>query len=157
MNASGATYRIGPSDFFSPSDLAADADTLDRQMKAFDLAIDGNDAIPQSLWEAWLAFYAEWTGFKHDNFGGFFTNLATAANDSNRDALIAYERRFESIAADIRPYGGQLPEVARVRPSTGSGDSVSKHLEGLGLPSLPTLAALGGVIVAAIVLWKVLK
>jgi hypothetical protein len=154
-----ATYRVGPSDFFTPGDLASDADKLDSQIKAFDIAIDGNYQIPNDLWDSWMGFYAEWKGFFSETFkgNGFLGNLGVALNDSNRDELIAFERRFESFADAMAPFGGKLPDGARTRPSTGSGDSFSKHLEGLGLPSLPTLAAVGAVIVAGVVVWKVFK
>jgi len=102
------TYRIGTGDVFLPSDLAADADTLDAQVNALDGAMDGNEAMPESWFDSWNAFVVQWRKFKKDHFGGFLSNLATAFNDDNRDQLVSFERSFQTWADQAAGYGIQI-------------------------------------------------
>lgn len=104
-----ATYRIGPSDTFLPGDLEADADTLNTQVNELDDSIDGNNAIPQTEWDGWQLFLSSWKKFYSSSFGGFFTNLATALNDANRDQLIQFETEFSNWASQLGSYGGSVP------------------------------------------------
>jgi len=155
MSAAG-TYRVGRSDFFTPGDLQADADTLDRQVRALDATTDGNMAIPKSLWDSWFAFAGEWDDFYKQHFAdnGFFGQLATAFNDSNRDALVSMETRFESYADQLAKYGAALPDGARTGPSSGSGDSLDNQIKSLGLPSLTTIGLVVGIAAGGYFLWK---
>lgn len=150
------TYRVGPSDFFTPDDLATDAKTLDAQIKALDSLLENNTA-PTEWFDAWNVFYAKWWAFWKDHFGGWFSNFVTAFNDSNRDELVSFEQQFETWATQAAGYGAQLQDGSRVGPRTKSGDSLDNHLAGLGLPSLNTLALCAGVLVGGIVLWKAVK
>lgn len=151
------TYRVGPSDFFTPDDLATDAKTLDAQIKALDALLQDAPAAPEAWFDSWNVFYAKWWAFFKDHFGGWFNNFVTAFNDSNRDELVSFEQQFETWASQAAGYGAQLQDGARVGPRTKSGDSLDNHLAGLGLPSLNTLALVVGVVAGAVVLWKAVK
>jgi hypothetical protein len=127
-------YRIGPSDFFTPGDLAADARTLNDQINN----LDGQnwDAPSQSLFSAFQSFLSEWRSFYSSNFGGFFTNLATALNDSNRDQLIQFENRYTSFVNQYRlESGNNIPDV--VAPSTGAQDTIGAQLLNQLQPLIP--------------------
>jgi hypothetical protein len=155
----GAVYRVGRSDFFTPGDLAADADTVDAQVTALDVSLDGNEQAPQDWWDNWNAFVADWRGFYSKNFkgNGFFGNLVEALNDSNRDQLVAYETRLDTWASQAAGYGAGLPDGARTSVSSGSGDSLNNHLSNLGLPSVGGLTVLVVVGVIAIFAWRFVK
>lgn len=153
-----ATYRIGPSDFFTPGDLAADADTLNGQVTALDQQVEGNDQIDQSAMDQWTAWLAEWKAFYADKFGGFFSDLITALNDANRDQLIQYETTFGNYAAQFASAGASVAGGV-VAPSTGSkdtiGDQVAQQVKdapsGL-LPSSTTIVVV--LVLVLLILWK---
>lgn len=153
-----ATYRVGRSDVFLPGDLAADADTVKAQAEAFDNAMDGNTASPESWFDAWNLWLSQWRAFYKSNFsGGFISQIATALNDSNRDELVRYEDQLESWISDGAQYGITLPTGGRVTPSTGSGDSIGNQLKAIGLPDLNTLALIVTVVGGAYAFWKFSK
>lgn len=156
-----ATYRIGPSDFFTPGDLKADAETLNRQVDETDVQVEGNEAIDVDLGDQWTAFHQAWKKFYNDNFGGFFTNLFTALNDANRDQLIQFEATFGNFAqqlAGVAQFGGGV-----VNPSTGSKDDLADQLAhqlgadnpngpGSGLATKAIIIV--ALIVVALLIWK---
>lgn len=152
-----AVYRVGRSDFFSPGDLQADAETLNRQILTTDNLLEDDHAVPTAEFDAWNGFYAEWLHFFKDHFVGYFDTLLSSLNDSNRDQLVAMEERFEAFMTTFEGYGFGLPEGSRTKPSSGSGDSLDNHIKGLGLPSLGTVGIVAGIIVSGIVIWKVVK
>lgn len=122
-----ATYRIGPSDFFTPGDLKADAETLNGQVDEVDSQVEGNEGIDQSLVDQWTAFHQSWKAFYSSNFGGFFTNLFTALNDANRDQLIQYESTFGNFAGQLAQQGATLAGGI-VAPSSGAKDDLADQL-----------------------------
>jgi len=135
-----ATYRIGPSDFFTPGDLAADARTLNGQINALD---DANwDSIPDDLFQAWNGFLSEWRTFYSASFGGFFTNLSTALNDGNRDQLIQFETRFATFAAQYQGASGKALPGGVVNVSTGAKDNFGSQLLNQLQPLIPNFDAL---------------
>lgn len=140
-------YRIGPSDLFTPGDLAADARVLNDQINNLD---DQNwDAISEATFEAWLSFVSEWRGFYSSHFGGFFTNLTTAINDSNRDQLIQFENRFAGFATQYKvESGNNVPDV--VAPSTGAQDTLGAHIMDQLQPLIPQFNIKSVLIVAGI-------
>lgn len=155
-----ATYRIGPSDFFTPGDLKADADTLNGQINALDAQIEGSDSIDQGTIDQWRAWLSSWQDFYGGEFGGFFRNLFTALNDSNRDQLIQFESTFANFASEFATAGAHVAGGV-VAPSSGSKDTIGDQLaeqvkdapSGL-LPS-GTKIIIALVVVAVIVfLWK---
>lgn len=153
--AAAGTYRVGRSDFFTPGDLKADADALNAQVHALDDALQAPSSAPDSWFDSWNGWYAGWWSFYKSTFeGGYLSNLAAALNDSNRDELVSHEQQFETWAKQAADYGVQLPDGGRTAPSSGSGDSLSNHLAGLGLPSLQTIGILIGIAVGVYFLWK---
>lgn len=128
MAAAAATYRIGPSDFFTPGDLKADADTLNGQVEDLDNQIEGNESVDSTEVEQWVAFQGRWGAFYTSNFGGFFSSLLTSLNDANRDQLIQYEKDFGNFAAAFAPSGVALAG-GLVQPSTGSKDTIGDQLK----------------------------
>lgn len=122
-------YRIGPSDFFTPGDLEADAKVLDGQMQALDAVVSANSAIPASWLASWKSFKTAWDAFNGDHFSGWFSSFGSALNDSNRDELIRYEDQFEQWLSDAGGYASSLPAGSVTVPSTGSGDTLSKQLD----------------------------
>ncbi len=155
------TYRIGPSDFFTPGDLAADAQTLDGQVDELDTQVEGNTNVDQTLQDQWTAFHTEWKAFYADNFGGFFTNLFTALNDANRDQLIQEETKFSNFAAQFAQAGVASIAGGVVAPSAGSGDTIgaqtAAQLKGLPTPSTSTIVIVVVAIVVLVIVWKVVK
>lgn len=142
-----ATYRIGPGDFFTPGDLAADADTLDGQVNALDAALDGNEQAPQAWFDQWNAFVTQWRRFKSATFGGFFANFLTALNDDNRDQLVSFERQFQTWADQASGYGVTIGGgvIQEAQPPTNN-----------LLPSLPSSGTVI-VVLVLLVLLMVLK
>jgi hypothetical protein len=149
-----ATYRIGPSDFFTPDDLASDARTLNGQVNSLDNA--NWDNAPGDLLDAWDSFLAEWRGFYTSSFGGFFTNLATALNDANRDQLIQYEIRFATFAEQYQAATSKALPGGVVQASTGAKDNIGSHILNQLQPLIPSIDALyivGGLAIAAALLY----
>jgi len=146
-----ATYRIGPSDFFTPGDLSADADTLNGQVEELDSQLDDGEPSPEFV-DQWTHFETAWRAFYSDHFGGFFSSLFTAFNDANRDDLIRYENQFADFQRSAKAFGAEL--VAPVGPSSGSGDTIGRQLEAQGLPSTTTLVVLAAAVVAVLIAWK---
>jgi hypothetical protein len=153
------TYRIGPSDFFTPGDLKADADTLNGQVDELDAQIEGNDAIDQTLVDQWTAFHQTWKAWYASQFGGFFTNLVTALNDANRDQLIQYEKTFANFAQQLQQQNNLQLAGGVIQPSSGSGDTigaqVSQQLGGADVSGLATKVIVVAVLlVVALFIWK---
>jgi hypothetical protein len=148
-----ASYRIGPSDFFTPGDLKADADTLDGQVDALDGGLRSANASGD-FFDSWEAWRSGWKSYYSNNFGGFFQNLWTALNDSNRDALISYEQQFASWRDQARAAGAQL-YGADINVSTGSGDSIGKQISNSGLPGIGIEIIVG--LIIAVIAFEVLK
>jgi hypothetical protein len=146
-----ATYRIGPSDFFTPGDLSADADTLNGQVEELDAQLDEGDP-PVEFQDQWTHYQTSWATFYKAHFGGFFSSLFTALNDANRDDLIRYETQFGDFQRQAKAYGAEL--VAPVGPSSGSGDTIGRQLEAQGLPSTTTLVVLAAAVIAVLIAWK---
>lgn len=152
------TYRIGPSDFFTPGDLKADADTLNTQVGQVDAQVEGNEAIDSTFVDQWTAFHQAWSQFYSSQFGGFFTNLLTALNDSNRDQLIQYEKTFANFAQQLQQQGQAQIAGGVVEPSSGSGDTLSAQLnqqlggEASGLATKVIVVA--ALLVVALFIWK---
>lgn len=148
-----ATYRIGPSDFFTPGDLQADADTVQGQIDALDAELLGNFATPLDFSDQWSHFENDWKNFYTDHFGGFFSNLFSALNDSNRDDLVRYENQLAAFQTQAAGFGAKL--IAPVAPSTGSQDTLGAQLKAQGiLPSTTGLILLAVAAIALIVVWK---
>jgi len=145
-----ATYRIGPSDFFTPGDLQADAATLDAQVTTLDAEIEGSEAASPAFVDQWNVWTQQWKAFRDEHFDGWFSSLFSALNDSNRDDLIRFEMQFSSFAKRAASFGADV--VAPVDPSTGSKDTLGHHIgdQAAGLPSIST-GAIVTVAVAAIV------
>lgn len=142
------TYRIGPGDFFTGGDLAADADTLDAQVNALDAAMDGNEQMPQTWFDQWNVFVTRWRAFKNDKFGGFFSNFVAALNDDNRDELVSYERQFQTWASQASGYGISVAGgvIEEAQPP-------ENHI----LPKLPSAGVVITVLVLVVVAAVVLK
>lgn len=123
-----ATYRIGPSDFFTGGDLAADADTLDQQASDLDAQVEGNEQVDQNLHDQWGAWLTSWRSFKSDHFGGFFSNLLSALNDGNRDQLIQFEKTFANFAQQFQSTAQVNLAGGIIQASSGSGDTIGAQL-----------------------------
>jgi hypothetical protein len=154
VTVAAATYRIGPSDFFTPGDLQADADTLDGQIATLDTALDGNEAAPQDWWDAFQAWRAAWKKFYSSTFGGFFGTLFASFNDANRDQLISFENQFVEWVHQAAAYGAAMPGTT-IEPSQGSHDTLGDHIanqaKNLGLPSATSIVIVALVLIA--LLW----
>ena len=137
--ATAATYRISSGDFFTPGDLAADAQTLDAQVKLTDLG------TPE-----WAAFAAQWDAFYADHFGGFLSTFFTAFNDGNRDQLVQFEARYSALAAAA---GVSRATDVQVKPDVSALDQLKGQLLGSGpLVSWSTALVVVAVIVAIVAL-----
>lgn len=147
-----ATYRIGPSDFFTPGDLSADADTVEGQVSALDRQIEGNEGAGVEFSDQWTAFVTSWRAFYSAHFGGFFSNLFSALNDSNRDDLIRFENQLGAFEARAQSFGASL--IAPVDPSTGSKDTLGAQLGAQGLPGLSSIVLVAAAVVVVLLVWK---
>jgi hypothetical protein len=153
------TYRIGPSDFFTPGDLRADADTLNAQVGRVDAQVTGNEYVSPDFLDGWTAFIARWKAFYEDHWGGFFSSWLSAVNDSNRDQLIAFERDFGAWASRAASEGARIVDPIYA-PSTGAGDTLGKHVDDQlkDLPSPGGLFSSAAILVVVLVLgyfaWK---
>ncbi len=148
-----ATYRIGPSDFFTPGDLTADANTVQAQVDVLNLLLNGNESVPSDFTDQWQAFESHWTGFFADHFGGFFSTWFSAFNDSNRDELISFENQLQSFQSQAKGFGADI--IDEVEPSSGSGDTLGKQLgaQFAGFPT-GTLVTFAVVAIVAFIVWK---
>ena len=157
MSGIAPSYRIGPSDTFLPSDLAADAATLNGQMNALD-KLDWEKSSDE-FFAAWNAFLQEWRGFYSSHFGGFFTNLETAVNDSNRDQLIQFETRFGGFAAQYKQETGADVPGGVIAPSQGAQDTLGAQLRNQLQPLIPSIdwkwVAVAGAAAIVAVAWVV--
>lgn len=125
-----SSYRIGPSDFFTPGDLLADAATLNDQVNRLN---DQNwDKPSEGLYDAFQAFLSEWRRFYSSM--GFWSAL----NNGNRDELIQMETRFGVFVAKYQEESGmQIPDV--VAPSTGTKDGLGDQLRNQLQPLIPSV------------------
>ncbi len=146
-----ATYRIGPSDFFLPGDLSADADTVNGQVAELDGQLAALNASPD-FEDQWTHFETSWKGFYSDHFGGYVSTFLSAFNDSNRDDLIRYETQLADFQARAKQIGADL--IAPVGPSSGAGDTIGKQLGAQGLPSTTGLIVLAVAVIAVLIVWK---
>ena len=142
-----AAYRIGPSDFFTPSDLLADANTLNNQVNRLN---DQDWTKPsQALFDAFQNYLSEWRRFYSGM--GFFSAL----NNSNRDQLIQMEQRFEAFAENYQSEAGvTVPDIVNV--STGSKDGLGDHIKNQLQPLLPSVNivyVIAAILVAGVVLY----
>jgi hypothetical protein len=149
------SYRIGPSDFFTPGDLQADSRTLNDAVNRLD---DSDWTKPsQALFDAWTSFIPEWRGFYTGNFLGWTDAFLASLNDSTRDQLIQFETRFLDFVAQYQQQTGiALPDV--VQPSTGAKDTLADHLKNQLGPLVPSLDSgklllVVGLVVAGVVVY----
>lgn len=151
-----ATYRIGPSDFFTPGDLQADAGTVQSQVDILDAQIEEHG--DPSLVEQWTSFHHDWTAFYEDHFDTWIESFASAWNDANRDALIRYENQLASFQTRAAAAGAET--IAPVGPSSGSKDTLGAQLgeqaKGAGafLPSLSSLVVVAVAVIAVVLIWR---
>ncbi len=118
-----ATYRIGPNDYFTPSDLQADADTLASQVAALD-AVWSN--VPggklNDVDDSWIVFTSQWNAFYRNVFGGgSIGDFLAALNNSNRDQLIQFEQRFDRLRLLMRDQGIFTEVADSVKPKDPGG------------------------------------
>lgn len=138
-----ATYETGF--FSSPADLLTAARETNAQIAAIDSAIDGNETIPQSWWDAFEAFRSQWLSFYSDRFGGaglsqggggsaWATSAAWFTTDLAAQ-LESYQAQVPTWADQARGYGAKVPG-ATLNPATGP------DLGKLGLPSGSTVTVI---------------
>jgi hypothetical protein len=151
-DVAAATYRIGPSDFFTSGDLEADASTLNDQVTVLAAELEGNTSVPGDFLDAWHLFHLQWGKFYEDKFQAWDTFLV-AFNDSNRDGLISFERQLAGWQQQAAAYDVAAPGPT-IAPSTGSGDSIKNHLDGLPIPSTSSIVIIVVVAAVVLVIWK---
>lgn len=149
------SYRIGPSDFFTSGDLEADAGTLNTQIGV----LDGLswDRVSEGLWDQWIAFLGQWKGWHKSTFVDAW--FGAGWNNSNRDQLIQFERRYLAIVAQWERESGQAFPGGVIDVSTGTQDTLGDHLTDQLKKVSPGAGAIGfaGLILAILVvvfLWQ---
>lgn len=146
-----ATYRIGPSDTVLPSDLLADAATLNDQMNL----LDDQDmtTVSKAFFDAWNAFVQQWRAFYSSTLGSgsWFSALAADLNDSNRDQLIQFENRFATFAGQYQGETGATLPGGIVDASSGAQDTLGQQLKNQLQPLIPSINATTILIVAGVV------
>ncbi len=145
-------YRIGPSDVFLPSDLRADADTLNAQVARVDGAVGGNENVSPDFTDGWTSFAQRWRAFYDGHWSGWLSSVSSALNDSNRDQLIAFETEFTAWAARAAREGAGISDPIYA-PSTGAGDTLGAQAKaqfaGFPLPDVSTIGIIAAIVVAA--------
>ncbi len=154
-----ASYIVSGSDFFTPSDLKQDADTLAAQVTSLGTQVESS-SMPQNILDAWYLFVGEWRPFYADHFGGFLTNLMTALNDGNRDQLVQFEQRFAILVSQVQAQGVETvgTDVGPKR-DIGALEELEAQAFGTnpdGTPKSPIPIVVLLLIVAAVVAVKVL-
>lgn len=158
-----ATYRIGPSDFFTGADLKADAVTLNSQVSGLSRQIQdipqNEDPLGSDLETSWASFEAMWDSYFANTYqsSSGFGDFLTALNDGNRDQLIQYEQRFADLAAQIKGKGIDSAAVD-VAVSLGAPDTVTHlvaDIDAAAKKLLPFGLGLGAFLVIALVVWFV--
>jgi hypothetical protein len=149
-----AMYRIGPSDFFTSDDLAADAATLDRQIGLLD--DQDLDTVSQEFFDGWLAFVSEWKKFYSSTFFNF---LGAGWNNSNRDQLVQFENRFATWAAQYTTETKKVLPGGVIAPSSGTQDTFGDHLGNQLRPLAAAASAykwwlIGGAAVVLVVVYR---
>lgn len=160
-----ATYRIGPDDLFTGSDLRADAYTLNSMVQAVERVVgdvpNGDPRLSDDLFGAWASFTAQWNPyFAADwDYKGDLSAFLSALNDGNRDQLIQYEMRFADIYDKLKKAGIESAYV-NVELSTGAPDTVKRLFErfqdaakSLGLGGLGIGFGIIILVVTALLVW----
>jgi len=140
------SYRVGAGDFFLPSDLDADAKTLNAQVEALDSAVESGAGSPsEGVLAAWFSFTARWRPFFRATFGGGAVgDFLAAVNNGNRDQLIQHEQTFESLRAQLAAGGIQAAGADLVKPKEGTPFTAI----------LNTVAVVIGLAIAAVLIWR---
>jgi hypothetical protein len=147
-----AYYRIGPSDSpVLPSDLLADAATLNGQINL----LDDQDMtkVSAAFFDAWNSFVSEWRGFYSSTLGSgsWFSALAADLNDSNRDQLVQFENRFATFAGQYQGETGAKLPGGIVNASSGAQDTLGQQLKNQLQPLIPSINATTVLIVVGVV------
>jgi len=131
--------------FSSPSDLKTAADALDAEIANIDNAIDGNDSIPQDLWDGFTAFQSQWKTFYHANFQSMASVWGSWLTSDLQAQLVSFQGQAQTWGQQMQRYGAEIPGgiIEPAKPPT--------------LPGLPVSFNVALVIVLLIVVaWKVL-
>jgi len=156
-----STYRIGPNDFFTGSDLKADAVTLNSQVSGMSRVIQdlpqNSDVLGADLETTWASFESQWDSYFQNTYAtsNAFDNFLTALNDGNRDQLIQYESRFADLHEQIKAKGVDSAAV-NVAVSLGAPDTVTNLIADIDAAAkklLPFGLGLGAFLVIAFVVW----
>lgn len=140
--------------FSSPGELKAAADRIDAEVRGLDDAIDGNEEIPQALWDSWSSFWARWKAFYNENFASPVWSWATTRLGSLSDQLETWTADARNYANQFARYDVEVPGGVLNPAEPFSFKDLAKPF-GLGLGiSLGTVVVL--LIVAALV-WKGMK
>lgn len=146
-------YRVGPSDFFLPGDLKADADTLDAQVMLLDDSTTANALIAGDWLDSWVAWMNGWKRFWADV--GFFS-----ITNGTRDQLISFELQFQSWYQQAQQQGAHTSGPL-IQPSDGTGATLGKQaaaqLKDLPLPSTTSIIVIAVLLLGLFVASKVVK
>lgn len=139
----------------SPSELKAAADRINAEVQAIDDAIDGNEAIPQALFDSWNAFWSRWKAFYNQNFDSPVWSWLTTRLGSLADQLETWTADAKNYATQFRQYDVEIPGgVLSVDPGFSLSDSLKSLASGYGF-GFGTVVVL--LIVGVFIYYKVLK
>lgn len=138
----------------SPSELKAAADRINAEVQAIDDAIDGNNDIPEALFDSWNSFWSRWKAFYNENFSSPVWSWLTTRLGSLSDQLETWTSDAKNYASQFSKYNVDVPGgVLSVDP----GFSLSDFGKDLGLGFGISLGTLVVLLLVALLVWKGLK
>lgn len=147
--AAPTTYNTGF--FSSPADLLQAAKLANQTVTAIDGAVtaatnSGQGSVPDNWSTSWLSFKATWAGFYAANFVG--QNITEEWFTSDLEGqLLTFQGKIATYGQQAQGYGLTIP---------GGVPQVQNNSLPDWFPSFGNIAAVGLIVLATIVAWKVL-
>jgi hypothetical protein len=137
----------------TPSELKAAADRIDAEIRAMDDAIDGNEEIPQPIWDSWSSFWARWKAFYNSNFSSPVWSWLTTRLGDLSDQLETWTADAKNFAGQFQNYGTEIPGGVLNPAAPFSLSDLANPLKGFGITVDVALL----LIVVGLVVWKGMK
>ncbi len=139
--------------FSSPSELKAAADRIDAEIRGLDDAIDGNEDIPQAIWDSWSSFWSRWKAFYNANFASPVWSWLTTGLGDLSDQLETWTADARNYAGQFSKYGVETPGGVLNPAAPFSLSDLTNPLKGIGITVDVALV----LVVVGLIVWKGLK
>jgi hypothetical protein len=139
--------------FSTPGELKAAADRLDAEITNIDNAIDGNDDVPQSLWDGFQEFRSRWKAYYSETYGSPVWSWLTSRLGTLGDQLQGFVSDAQAYGQQLQKYGAEVPGGLLSPDKPFSLGDLTKPLTGLGI----SLDVALGLAIVAFIVWKVMK